>query len=227
MPAFLPVCHMLYQVGSFLILTNNMANFMAVSPDGVVMCTRNCANCRNPLQTPFRKIPLEIKCPYTPILDKKILPVQYVPPHYYGCQLLSEMVATDSTILIFASCSMESIAISYVDFCADMWRKLWGLAREIYADATISKPTVLHGQSAQLKEDLKQYCEKNSRFVAELPVVTGIDANTENRQTSDNCYKWVEKINTEFLDAEELNEKIVELCKESYKVIMQAYNLQR
>ena len=28
------------------------------------------------------------------------------------------------------------------------------------------------------------------------------------------------------MDAEELNEKIVELCKESYKVIMQAYNLQ-
>ena len=91
------------------------------------------------------------------------------------------MVATDSTILIFASCSTESIAISYVDFCSDMWRKLWGLAREIYADATISKPTVLHGQSVELKEDLKQYCEKNSRFVAELPVVTGIDANTENR----------------------------------------------
>ena len=181
MPAFLPVCHILYKVGSFLIPTNNMANFMAVSPDGVVMCTRNCANCRNPLQTPFGKMPLEIKCPYTPILDKKILPVQYVPPHYYGCQLLSEMIATDSTILIFASYSMESIAISYVDFCADMWRKLWGLAREIYADATISKPTVLHGQSAELKEDLKQYCEKNSRFVAELPVVTGIDANTENR----------------------------------------------
>ena len=120
MPAFLPVCHILYEVGSFLILTNNMANFMAVSPDGVVTCTRNCANCRNPLQTPFGKMPLEIKCPYTPILDKKILPVQYVPPHYYGCQLLSEMVATDSTILIFASCSTESIAISYVDFCADM-----------------------------------------------------------------------------------------------------------
>ena len=115
MPAFLPVCHMLYEVGSFLILTNNMANIMAVSPDEIVKCTRNCANCRNPLQTSFGKMPLEIKCPYTPILDlKKILPVQYVPPHYYGCQLLSEMVATDLTILIFASCSTESIAISVV-----------------------------------------------------------------------------------------------------------------
>ena len=98
---------------------------MEVSPDGVIKCVRNCPNCKNLMQVPVGTMALELKCPYTPITDKKLLPVQYQPPHYYCCQLLSQMTATGTNVMLFGSCSLESMAISFVDKCDDTWKPLW------------------------------------------------------------------------------------------------------
>ena len=227
MPAFLPRCHYMYEVGSFFIPSNNNATFMEVSPDGVIKCANNCANCQNRIAFPVGTMPFEIKCPYTPINDKKLLPVQYHPPQYNCCQLLSQMVATKSETLLFASCSLESMVISLLEFSQTMWQSVWSLARELYADASITKPTTLHGETTKIKEELKEYCEKSSTLVAELPVVNGMDANMEQRTSSDNCYKFVDKISSEYVDAAEINQQICELCEESCKLVVKANNLQR
>ena len=179
---------------------------MEVSPDGVIKCANNCANCQNRIGFPVGTMPFEIKCPFTPINDRKLLPVQYHPPQYNCCQLLSQMVATKSETLLFASCSPESMVISLLEFSQTMWQSVWSLARELYADASITKPTTLHGKTTKIKEELKEYCEKSSTLVAELPVVNGMDANMEQRTSSDNCYKFVDKISSEYLDAAEINQ---------------------
>ena len=155
MPAFLPRCHYMYEVGSFFIQSNNNATFMEVSPDGVIKCANNCANCQNRIAFPVGTMPFEIKCPYTPINDKKLLPVQYHPPQYNCCQLLSQMVATKSETLLFASCSPESMVISLLEFSQTMWQSVWSLARELYADASITKPTTLHGETTKIKEGIE------------------------------------------------------------------------
>ena len=76
----------MYEVGSFFIPNNNNTTFMEVSPDGIIKCANNCANCQNRIAFPIGTMPFEIKCPYTPINDKKLLPVQYHPPQYNCCQ---------------------------------------------------------------------------------------------------------------------------------------------
>ena len=205
----------------------NVAQFMEVSPDGVIKCIKNCANCDNRMQVPFGTMCVEFKCPYTPIHDKKLLPVHYAPPQYNCCQLLSQMKATNSDVLLFASCSPESMVVSYVDNCPIMWRSLWNLARECYADFTVTKPTVLHGQVPFLKEDLKEFSRKKSTLAIEIPVLTGLDRKAEQRHSRDNLYRYVADLSTETVDGESVNKEIFELCQESYKLIVKAHNLQR
>ena len=81
------------------------------------------------------------------------------------------------------------MVISLLDFSQTMWKSVWSLARELYADASITKPMSLHGETMKIKEELKQYCEKSSTLVAELLVVNGMDVNMEQRTSSDNVYK--------------------------------------
>ena len=228
MPAFFPRCHILHEVESLHIAAPYFPNFLEVSPDGVIKCVQNCGNCRNLMEVPIGTMCLELKCPYTPIHDKKLLPVQYNPPQYYCCQLLSQMRATNTDIMLFGSCSPESMAISFVDNCKKTWRPLWGLARELYADSSLTKPTALHGESTALRPALKTFSEHNSTFVAELLVLTGVNNSLESRYLPpDNLYQFVDSISNEYLDGEDINKQIFDLSQESYKLILKAHNLQR
>ena len=134
MPAFFPSCHILHEVGSLLIPAPGHPRFIEVSPDGIIKCTKTCTKCNNHMQIPVGTMPLELKCPYTPIHNKTLLPVHYQPPQYYCCQLLSQLTATSTNVMVFGSWSPESMAISFVDKCDSTWTPLWGLARELYAD---------------------------------------------------------------------------------------------
>ena len=95
---------------------------------------------------------LEMKCPYTPIHNKEMLPVQYKCPEYYICQVMSEMKATNSNICIFASCSPESMAMSYIDFSDNLWTNIWNLAMNFYNSEAPKMPDRLSSDSQELKK---------------------------------------------------------------------------
>ena len=104
---------------------------------------------------------------------------------------------------------------------------IWGLARELYADGNFTKPTSLHGQSASLHPTLKNFSKAKSTFVAEIPILTGINKNLVTRHMPNGCYQYVSDISNEFVDGEYVNKQIFDLCQESYKVLLKAFNLQR
>ena len=49
----------------------------------------------NRLGVPFGTMALEIKCPFTPIMNKMMMPVNCGCPHYYAAQVLTEMRVLD------------------------------------------------------------------------------------------------------------------------------------
>ena len=102
-----------------------------------------------------------------------------------------------------------------------------GLARELYADGHLTKPTTLHGQSTDLRPSLKHYSEVKSTLVAEIPILTGANNNLETRHMPNQLHQFVPSISSEFVDGEQVNKEIFDLCQESYKILVQAYNLQR
>ena len=135
---------------------------------------------------------------------------------------------------------MELIISSIMNFSQEIYRSnspftsfyvftsLWGLARELYADGNLSKPTTLHGESIALRPALKTFSEKKSTFVAEIPVLTGCNNSMETRYLGpDHVYQFVDSIRNEYVDPEEVNKEIYDLCQESYKLIVRAHNLQR
>ena len=227
LPAFFPRCHVLHEVGSLFIAAPNFPKFLEVSPDGIITCNNNCGNCSNIMQVPVGTLSLELKCQYTSISNKKMLPVQYQPPQYYCCQLLCQMVATNTYIMLFGSCSLESMAICFVDRCQDTWKPLWHLAHEMYADGNLTKPTALHGESTCLHPTLKHFSDVKSTLAAEIPILIGIDNNLETQTMPNGFYKYVPPLSSEFVDGEDVNKRIYELCQESYKVLLKAFNLQR
>ena len=124
-PAFLPRCHHYKETGIYFVESLNYPKFLGVSPDGMFKCIKPCKrnnSCQSPLNMPVGKMCLELKCPYTPITDKKLLPVSYYPPQYNGCQLMCELVVTGSKLLWFGSCSKESLALSFIELDATKWQ---------------------------------------------------------------------------------------------------------
>ena len=91
-PAFLPRCYRFIEDGCHVISSNTHKKFMLVSPDGCMRCVENCnGNCINILGVPIGTMAPEIKCPFSPIENKMLMPVNYECPHYYAAQVLSEM----------------------------------------------------------------------------------------------------------------------------------------
>ena len=126
MPALFPHCHKLKECGSFFIGAPNYPHLIEDSPDRIIECDGQCEGkrCRNLIGYPFGKLSVEIKCPYSPIKNKMLLPVSYKLPHYNGCQVLTHMRAISTNCLLFASCSSESLTVSLVNFQNSSWEKL-------------------------------------------------------------------------------------------------------
>ena len=74
---------------------------------------------------------------------------------------------------------------------------------------------------------LKHFSDVKSTLAAEIPILIGIDNNLETRTMPNGFYKYVPPLSSEFVDGEDVNKRIYELCQESYKVLLKAFNLQR
>ena len=169
LPALTPRCHRFFEVGAFFIHHDNVRRFIEVSPDGLVNCPEECDNHNNPLEVPCGSIMVEIKCPFTPLTNKKILPVAYTPPNYYACQLLSEMKMIGANLLFFISCSLESTTVNVVDFSKDTWDTIWNVSAEKYAVDNPRRPTHMESRSKHLNQLFQNYIDANAQFVAEVP----------------------------------------------------------
>ena len=230
LPAFFPPCHKYQEIGSLFIPTANNATFMIVSPDGLISCMANCDRCQDRIHFPTVKLGVEIKCPFTPISNKKILPVHYHPPYYNCCQILSQQIAMETAMSLFVSCSTESVAVMLIDHKNTTWQKAFQLACKLYNVPNPSRPSVLDIQVPELKQLLKDYCE-DVELVAELPIVHGHDSGHNLIDPmSDKVYRRVQQRDLpaeSIFRIEDINNKIVELCTRSIQLTENAYQLER
>ena len=233
LPAVFPECHKFKECGSYFIANDRENYFIEDSPDGLIVCCSDCkgATCRNPLELPCGKLSVEIKCPYTPISNKTLLPVSYSLPYYYGCQVLTHMKATDTDVLLFASASEESVTISFVDFSENLWQELFQFSTELYGEQNCTKPTELQPSSTELPSHLKEYSKSNSILIAEVPLTHTIDderlkysaMNEEHLK----CFRKRNATSLSYIDWEDINNDIVELCDESVDLLHKCNNLLR
>ena len=230
LPAFVPRCHRYVEEGCRILPTAVNDKFMIVSPDGLVKCVNHCdGNCVNLLQLPIGPMALEMKCPYTPIHNKEMLPVQYKCPEYYICQVMSEMKATNSNTCHFASCSPESVAMSYIDFSDNLWCEIWNLAMNFYSSGTPKMPERLSSDSQKLKKSLHDYALDNSIIAVEVPTIECIDTKSFEsiEHPSNPMYRFRPTYQETEYNEENLRQKIINCCNSTMVCIREAHDLCR
>ena len=203
---------------------------MTVSADGIMKCLDNCdGGCKNILNLPTGPFILEMKCPYSGISNKEILPVQYSCPHYYLQQVLSEMKACGSSIAMFASCSPESLAMSYIDFSDDKWDKLWNLTLELFNVEKVSLPTQVNPESIKMKEELKSVSGALQLLAVEVPTLECVDTKRyENIPNVNNpMYRFRPPYPPSNRNVADIREAIVECGSRSMETIREAHDLCR
>lgn len=164
--------------------------------------------------------------------DKKLLPVSYYPPQYNGCQLLCELVATETKLLWFGSCSKESLALSFIDLDGQKWRRMFELAQELYGGKETCKPSSLHDAVRFLREDIKEFVMSNCEFVAEVPTVNCFDDKSLDMvpMPGSRFYRLRQNYPTvpnDVNNVEEINESILGACKLSANLIRKSHQLER
>ena len=193
LPVFAPRCYRYVEDGCKLLSSTNYDHFMTVSSDGILKCVEHCDGaCINLLNVPDRKMTIEMKCPYSGIINKEILPVHYECPHYYVCQVLSQMHANGAERCMFLSCSPESVTMSYLDFSEEIWNELWTAAKSIYDKPNPVMPTTANKDSSQLTEKIKDYVATHSVLAVEVPTLECIDTKTyeEMENTNNPMYRF-------------------------------------
>ena len=233
LPTVFPQCHKYKECGCFFIANESEKYFIEDSPDGIIECCSDCkgVSCRNPLELPCGKLSVEIKCPYSPIYNKTLLPVAYALPYYNACQVLTHMKATDTDVLLFASASQESVSISFVDFSENLWQDLFKYSTELYGEQNCTKPTELQPNSIELPSHLKEYSKNNTILIAEVPLNSTVDneclKSSPMIEENLKCFRERSSTSLSFIDWEDINNDIVTLCDESVDLLDKANNLLR
>ena len=169
---------------------------------------------------------MEVKCPFTPLTTPTLLPVSYKLPHYNACQVLTHMKAIGCKCLLFASCSLESLSVSLVDFEDSTWGRMFNFAKEMFADPEVMKPLEIQPKSINIKDEVKKFAESNSLLVAEVPTLVTFDdeslSTSPMPQENNKMYRHRKKLRTSTCDWTNINEFIVDLCERNITLLEKA-----
>ena len=229
-PAFLPRCHWFIEEGSRIIPSLQYDKFMIVSPDGFIRCMGDCdGNCVNRLGVPDGNMALEIKCPFSPIENKMLLPVTYSCPHYYAAQVLSEIKVLNAHRSMVVSCLPETLTMSYLDWSPNMWDRLWRLALEFYDNKNPSMPNQLNDKSKNLHTILKDFVQDNSVLAVKVPTLECVDSKAYEKFANDEnpLYRYRDKYPDLYVDVDDVRDHVINCCKSTMCAIQEVHDLER
>ena len=126
LPALLPGCATLYEVGAYVQDGDNIPNLLVDSPDGFIKLSHNVAGdcrCNREIYAwNSDDMTLELKSPY-PQADK--IPVHYELPRWYILQILIHMFVTKTQYNLYGCCGPKSLVAIECSFDDDLWEKIW------------------------------------------------------------------------------------------------------
>lgn len=164
-------CMAFIEVGQFFIHGAFRDNLIEVSPDGLLECSEgdlcpSAGKCQN------RRIAVEIKCHLND--EEELDHPRYELPWYYVCQCLLNMHVLEATELWFVSCTKKSTSLIVVTYSKPLFDKLLDLAEELYSPNRVPDVKKLHPTSRQLRKEVREFVQTNSRFVLEIPTIHGV-----------------------------------------------------
>ena len=135
---------------------------MIVSPDG------SCFNS----SSGTTEIAVEIKCPFPPNPGTYKSPVYYKIPRYYVPQILSEMRALQTEVLLFLCYSKESTVVLRGIFDSDLWQSITQELELTYG-LNGERPKRRSSNYDELRNKIDQYIDEKVVFIGEFKSVVG------------------------------------------------------
>ena len=173
MPALLPGCATLYEVGAYTMDGDNIDNLLVDSPDGLIkidhMRSPN-ANCCELEIFSFNSdnITLELKSPFP---DAEKIPVHYKVPKYYILQILIHMAATESESNWYGCCGTKSLVAIDCKFDEQLWGHLWDRIKTFLHKEKPVASQWINDIVIEFKDEFNTYIEEKTELIGEVPLV--------------------------------------------------------
>ena len=230
MPAFLPACAVLKEVGCYTLDGDKIANLMVDSPDGLIEMnhTSNCCNEELDIAGYTEKISIEIKSPFPNPLQ---MGVYYNLPRGYVIQVLSYVASTGATSNIYTCVGSNSVTFIECLFDNALWQVLWNNIKDRFDWPNPRFPKKISEISKHVIPLLDEYIDRSSFFICELSLVHEIDGKMPKFQ-SGNPYtgtgnEWTLCLEDEDLMKEmfhEICDLAIEAIKDSHQILHEEAN---
>ena len=211
MPAFHGRCCSFYEVGCEYIASDIHDKLLEVSADGTILCAAGKEH---------HCFAVEVKCPFPG--DTTRLLQHYTLPDYYACQVLSEMAALNRKKALYVCYTPSSCTFLEVTFDNILWSKIMQNIEEMYGTHDVKVLEHIPHFRTETKLQLKEFCDRNCRFVAELPSKKCERRGTTYSEATCPYYEAVapaQKVNGERVTRSATIERAVDCLKESYKLL--------
>ena len=174
MPALLPACANLYEVGAYTKDGDNIWKLLVNSPDGLIKIDHNRSDSDNCCEAEVYgfsddDISVEVNNPYP---DPKKLPVHYKLPRWYILQVLIHMVVTDCMYNWYAVGGPKSVVLIKCNFDEDLWDQIWPRIKT-FLDS--DKPAATHWMkkiAVEFRQPFNDYIQENTELIGEVPRIT-------------------------------------------------------
>ena len=225
MPALFPPCYVFQEVGPVIVSGEIREELLCVSSDGVIECINgnDCCYSDETLDH-MKKITVEIKCPFN--LDNPFYNPLYILPEHYVPQVTSQMFVFDSEVSLFVTKSHNSVIVKRFVMDSDLWEEQTGILTNFYDTLFLKKPHKFHENRNTLKENVKQFAERNSQCILEVPLVKCVDTSTPDIDGI-GPFRKHKQINHQSVNSDEFKVNLLNVLSDTLCVIKDAHNICR
>ena len=225
MPALFPPCYVFREVGPVIVSGEIREELLCVSSDGVIECINGNDCCYSDETLDHaKKITVEIKCPFN--LDNPFYNPLYILPERYVPQVTSQMFVFDSEVSLFVTKSDNSVIVKRVVMDSDLWEEQTGILSNFYDTLFLKKPHKFHENRNTLKENVKQFAERNSQCILEVPLVKCVDTSTPDIDGI-GPFRKHKQINHQSVNSDEFKVNLLNVLSDTLCVIKDAHNICR
>ena len=231
MPALLPGCATLYEVGCYTKDGDNIEDLLVDSPDGLIQIDHDNNNSKCCEEDIYRfnsdNISIELKSPYP---DAEKLPVHYKIPKWYIMQVLIHMVVTETETSWYGCCGTKSVVTIECKFDEDLWDRLWLRIKHFLDKPRPAASRWMKDIANEFRDDFNTYIEEKTEIIGEVPIVSTAEDPTQFLYSTSRFspyHKPKGQRNRDGPDIDDVRDMIKTMYSRAKKLIKDAYHISR
>lgn len=114
---------------------------------------------------------VEVKSIHSAIENLTLTPVLYSPRKSHVPQTCAQMQIWDTEASLYATASLDTVSIIFMQHSSDLWNRLWELCKEYYDDNHLAVPNYISDLTPECRQLVDNFIQENSLFFCEIPLI--------------------------------------------------------